>query len=400
MVSLREDVKQKLSRELFLEIEFDCTIKDVTSNCYNILGYTKEEMIGQNIKEIFKNSELNKLLNKNDNSKIAEIIIKDKNNDDIYMSVKKGFVKEDNKNIMFLSMIDITKYKEKLNMAKRLMRIFEKSNDIIFSARIKPEIKFEYLSPAVYTNLGVTVEECKKNPLIPLEIVHPDEYEEHKKKFDGIIEDYSNKFYTRFMNKEGEYIWFEEYIVPVYDDNGDVVIVEGISRNIHERKQLEEKLRYLSYHDALTGLYNRAYFDKEKERLDKEINTSIGIIICDLDNLKSINDNLGHGEGDELIKLASKLIKKNVNENAVVARIGGDEFAILLKGVDYKEVENIVTKLKKTIKIYNSVNPEILIELSIGFAYSKNSIGCVKELFRNADKNMYIDKRKNKFADI
>jgi len=130
--------------------------------------------------------------------------------------------------------------------------------------------------------------------------------------------------------------------------------------------------------------------------LDKDIDIPIGLIICDLDNLKAINDTLGHEAGDRLIKLTSELIKKTINENVIVARIGGDEFAIVLKGIEFKEVELLVENIKKSIQEYNSKNPEIPIQMSIGFEYSNTSKGHMEEIMRKADFNMYKDKESKK----
>lgn len=284
---LREKAHQNLSRELFIEIKVDGTIQDVTSNCINIVGYTKEEMIGYNVKEIFQSNEFGAILDKNQDFEIREITIKDKNNKNIYMSVKRDFIKEDNREFIYLSMFDITKHREELNRAKRIMRIFERSNDIICSYSLEGEYRMDYISPSIYKNLGMTIEENINNPMMPLEVVHPDDYDLHLKKFKGEV-NYDQYFETRFKHKDGRYFWFEEYITPVYDEEGKLVAIESIVRNIQKRKELEEKLTYLSYHDTLTGVYNRTYFEKHKNELNKEKNRSVGVIICDLDNLKPI----------------------------------------------------------------------------------------------------------------
>ncbi|OPJ54755.1 sensor domain-containing diguanylate cyclase [Alkalithermobacter paradoxus] len=392
---LREKAQQNLSRELFIEIKVDGTIQDVTSNCVNIVEYTKEEMIGYNIKEIFQNNEFGAILDKNQDFEIREITIKDKNNKNIYMSVKRDFIKEDNREFIYLSMLDITKHKEELNRAKRIVRIFERSNDIICSYNLEGEYRMDYISPSIYKNLGMTIEENKDNPMMPLEVVHPDDYDLHLKKFKGEV-DYDQYFETRFKHKDGRYIWFEEYITPVYDEEGKLVAIESIVRNIQKRKELEEKLTYLSYHDTLTGVYNRTYFEKYKNELNKEKNRSVGVIICDLDNLKPINDNLGHEAGDKLLKETARLIQENVGADILVARIGGDEFVILMEDIECKEVKARVNAIIKSIDNYNSCDPEIPIRLSMGYDYNENSIGCMEMIFRNADRNMYRDKHSKK----
>ena len=381
----------ELARELFIEIELDGTIKDATPNCFNILGYTKQELIGQNSKEIFQTSEFGTMLSNDEYFEAKEVTVKNKDNSNIYMSVSKNIIKEKR----YISMIDITKYKEELERSKRLKRIFERTNDIICSFNVEGEYKFDYISPSIFSNLGVTVEELNKNPMIPLETVHPDDYELHLKKFTGEIENYDQYFETRFRHKDGRYIWFEEYIIPVYNEDGKLIKIESMVRDIQKRKELEQELTYLSYHDVLTGVYNRSYFEKLKKELNEE-NKPVGVIICDLDNLKDINDNLGHEIGDKLLKSVVKLIQETIDENTIVARIGGDEFIILLENIECKEVSITVKNIKNAIENYNLINSKLPIQLSIGSYYSNNSRGYMGEMFRKADRNMYKNKQVRK----
>jgi len=171
-VNLKDNIKYELSKELFFEVGLDGIIKDVTSNCFNITGYTQDELIGCKLEKFIKDEEEINLLNSRDKYE-AEIVFHHKNGRNLYMRIKKKVITNNRDKVLCICITDITEYKHELDRAKRLMRIFERANDIIFSVRIKPELKFEYLSPAVYSNLGITVEECIKNPMIPLEIVHP-----------------------------------------------------------------------------------------------------------------------------------------------------------------------------------------------------------------------------------
>ncbi|AFS79184.1 putative diguanylate cyclase [Gottschalkia acidurici 9a] len=153
----------------------------------------------------------------------------------------------------------------------------------------------------------------------------------------------------------------------------------------------------MSYHDTLTGLFNRAYFEKEVKRLNNVINTKIGILVCDLDNLKEINDELGHKRGDQLIKESGKIIEKSFKRCSVF-RIGGDEFSVILDNLGCREVEAKISNLKSQINRYNKSEPKIPIKISIGFSYSEHSLGQVSKVFKEADRNMYKDKLNNKIV--
>ena len=113
---------------------------------------------------------------------------------------------------------------------------------------------------------------------------------------------------------------------------------------------MEEKLKKIGYYDCLTGIRNRTYFQNELDNLHFKVNKEIGIIICDLDNLKEVNDNLVI-LGDNLLKSFGQTLDEFTSENILTARIGGDEFAILIKGESYEFVEDTYYKLLKSIEI-------------------------------------------------
>jgi diguanylate cyclase (GGDEF)-like protein len=142
---------------------------------------------------------------------------------------------------------------------------------------------------------------------------------------------------------------------PIMDPKiPEVKCVAVISKNITEIKKTEEKLKYLSLHDPLTGLYNRAYFEEEMHRLDNNRFESVGLIMCDIDGLKLINNTLGHEKGDELLASASQIIRRSFRENDVVARVGGDEFAVLLPNTPRSKVEEMCARIKNSVAYYTT----------------------------------------------
>jgi len=157
--------------------------------------------------------------------------------------------------------------------------------------------------------------------------------------------------------------------------------------DIIDRKKIEEELRFLSRHDALTGLRNRAYFE---ENLGKNPR-NIALIICDIDGLKLVNDTLGHTVGDCLLVAAAQIIRSIVG-NEVVARIGGDEFAIILLQGDEELAESICERIQMQVKKYNQENDSIPLSISLGYAMQGSDGTSMSDLFKEADNNMYREK--------
>ncbi len=280
---------------------------------------------------------------------------------------------------------------------QRLIRLIESSKDIIYHYELKPEQKFRYISPSIEKVLGKgSIKRAFENPNIPFEHIHPDDYDTLYKKVSGDM-DYDQPIIQRWSNERGEYIWFEEHATPVYE-NGEMVAIEGIIRNINEKVALQKNLEHQIFHDALTNLYNRGFFSKSMEKYNQQIDTSVAIVICDVDDLKVINDTYGHAKGDSLIMEAAKILNRYSSPNTIVARIGGDEFVLLLTETDPISVENVLEQLTEAFIQFNEHNLHININMSKGYAFSQHSIGRMGDLFSKADQQMYMDKRKRKMS--
>lgn len=158
------------------------------------------------------------------------------------------------------------------------------------------------------------------------------------------------------------------------------------------RKQAEEQLHYIDSHDPLTGLYNRAYFEDTIHALTDANYTTPGLIIYDIDGLKIINDTMGHHAGDQLLVCAANIIKTSAPDNAVIARIGGDEFITLLLTADVSFLEHINKKTRQAVARYNADNPQLSLSLSVGYALKVAKDSTIADLFKEADDNMYREK--------
>jgi diguanylate cyclase (GGDEF)-like protein len=148
-------------------------------------------------------------------------------------------------------------------------------------------------------------------------------------------------------------------------------------------------LKSLSLHDPLTSLYNRNYFEEEMSRIEKARYDTVGIVSCDVDGLKLVNDTLGHDHGDNLLIAAARVIRESFREGDLVARIGGDEFSVLLPNTTEETIESACQRIQEAVANYNATTPELPLSISVGYAVSNGDGRNPKDLFKEADNIMY-----------
>ncbi|MGM0652669.1 MAG: diguanylate cyclase [Bacillota bacterium] len=194
------------------------------------------------------------------------------------------------------------------------------------------------------------------------------------------------------IRKDGSTFYGEISIALLNDNDGYITGFKGIGKDVTERIENERRLKYLSMHDQLTGIYNRTFFEAELARLDKSREFPVTIISADLDGLKLINDTMGHNNGDNLLQGCAQVLKKSLRDSDILARVGGDEFSAILTETDKKTGERLVRRIRKAIESYNQDNIELPLSISIGVATADNDDYSLKDLFKRADDMMYRDK--------
>lgn len=194
---------------------------------------------------------------------------------------------------------------------------------------------------------------------------------------------------------DGQKRWLHRRAHFARDAHGAVARIDGIDTDITSRKQAEDTLKYLSRHDSLTGLGNRRSFEEELQQIDAADSTGVGLIICDIDGLKTINDTMGHAMGDHLLTQCAAVLYDSLGNEAIISRIGGDEFTILLKTCTESELTNAADTIRQTIRNYNSQSPLLPLSMSIGYAMKSSSEMNMTEVFRLADNLMYKEKPAN-----
>jgi diguanylate cyclase (GGDEF)-like protein len=168
-------------------------------------------------------------------------------------------------------------------------------------------------------------------------------------------------------------------------------------RDITKRKTYEARLEHVSTHDALTGLYNRAYYEAEIDRLATSRRYPVSIIIIDLDGLKIVNDTYGHSAGDKMICKAADILKKSFRAEDLVARTGGDEFTVLLPEIGVNGIEASIERIQRYLEEANSLNDGFEVKMSVGFALAEAKEKLLGAL-KLADLRMYENKSSRKSA--
>jgi len=282
-------------------------------------------------------------------------------------------------------------YREKLQSTEEQLRFLaENVEDVIFRFRLHPTIGMEYVSAGVERLMGYTVEEYHADPILAFNTIHPDDAHLVGQMMKAIT-DHPTPLTIRVVRKDGTTIWTEQRMRTV--DGGDTLI--GVARDVTERVQLEEQLRMLALDDDLTGLRNRRGFIVFGNQLLSVLQRGgrpASLLFLDVDHLKQINDTDGHVAGDAALVEVGKALRETFRDSDVIARVGGDEFAVVLGGDGARppDGEEALARLRRCLQ---SPRQGRGISISGGIAHwGHGDPPSVERLMADADRSMYRDK--------
>lgn len=264
-----------------------------------------------------------------------------------------------------------------------------------FICEVKKDGTFGYVSPSVKNTLGYEAQELTGKTF--MDRVHPDDKAPVKQVFDQAMNNKTEfRFDYRYLDAEGSYKWMESLAKPILV-KGEIALHVLGSREITARKKMEEELTFLSFHDPLTGLYNRRFFEEQMTLLDGGRSNPVSVISCDIDGLKIINDHFGHDQGDAMIVKVSRILQEAVRSDDIVARIGGDEFAIIMPRCPANGVDRIYLRIKESLsRVHMNIDGMHLpIMVSMGRAVRQGREVSIRVLFKTADDEMYLEKQGN-----
>jgi diguanylate cyclase (GGDEF)-like protein/PAS domain S-box-containing protein len=196
--------------------------------------------------------------------------------------------------------------------------------------------------------------------------------------------------YTELVSRDGRVISIADSAAPIRTEDGQVRGVVMVFRDVSGEKDYRNAIEHLSYHDALTGLYNRRYIEQHMSELDREENLPISIIMGDLNGLKITNDVFGHKAGDALLQNVATVLSENGREGDLIARWGGDEFVVFMPRTELDAAETFIRRIKDTqISLVGSGLP---LSLSLGCARKKSRQENIESILRQAEEYMYHQK--------
>ncbi|MDX2506884.1 MAG: diguanylate cyclase [Gammaproteobacteria bacterium] len=297
-------------------------------------------------------------------------------------------------------------HNEDLNLAHA---IINSSPAVAFLWKNMSSWPVQFVSENVVNLLGYTANEFITGKVIYKNIIHPDDLQRVTKevaKGDNSVK-FNHKPY-RIITKSGVVKWVDDSTSIVRDEDEKIshyqgIIIDATERELARQEMLRNQmsLEHIAHHDALTGLPNRLLLlDRLQQSIKKaqRAKKHLAVLYIDLDKFKPINDTLGHAAGDEVLRAVAKRLTKNVRSVDTIARIGGDEFIVVMESVsNLKDVKSMAEKLKQSLQqsIHWDMH-ELFITSSIGISLSPDDAMNAEELMKKADYAMYQSKERGR----
>lgn len=381
--------------EIIFELDMDYTFKNVITWDYKILFLPIKEIINKKIYDVlpqgmvdlFINAFSRALSSREKQSITYKFPIQGNAK---WFEAKIRYIEIFNKGKYIVSVSDITEQKKAEELLEESRLRYEQLADV--SRSIAWEVDknglYTYISPVSEKVFGYKPEEVIGKMFFYDLCIEEDRDEIMEFGFSllkqkGILSDYE----YRIKDKNNKIIWLWSSGLPILDKFGELQAYRGIDIDITNLKEAEEKIRYLSFHDQLTGLYNRRFFEEELKRLDTERNLPLSLAMVDVNGLKLVNDAFGHKVGDEMLKKIAETVKKECRADDIIARIGGDEFVILLPKTNYSDAIIILNR------IHEAVGKEKIEAINLSISYGcdtkKKKYESMEDVVKMAETHMY-----------
>jgi len=261
-----------------------------------------------------------------------------------------------------------------------------------------------YVSPQIERILGVTPEAYKGDPSMWLRMVHPDDRDTVKTQSEAFLTgDGADITDYRMVRPDGRVVWVRDRAHAFRDEQGRLMWEHGVLFDVTELKEAQARIVHMAYHDGLTGLANRELFEEALglavERAKRD-GSAVAVMYLDLDNFKLVNDSIGHHAGDVLLKRLAERLRTCMRDTDLVARQGGDEFLMLLAGLDADAADDAIRRVATRVhqaldERFDLRGMEFHARGSIGISVFPRDAHDSVSLLQNADIAMYRAKRSN-----
>ena len=360
----------------------------------DILEYSKKEILKMNIWDIVPGYDKSQHKNnwqqtKQDGVLEAELWLETRTGKKYYLEASYHYIEygEEEYQLFFINNIS-----EEKKLETEYKNLIDGMNDtawvLDFEGRII-EINNSAVELLGYTqeelkNMHVYDIDCKTSKVDILSLIK------------NLPKDNKQVFESVHLNKDGKKIPVE-ISSSLISYKGERAVL-SIARDIRKRKENEAKIKYMTFHDQLTGLYNRHYLEEEMERINSKRQLPISLIMTDLNNLKDVNDNYGHQKGDQLLQKSAELIKDSCRQEDIIARVGGDEFVVLLPQTSLAAAEEIKERIISNFDNCK-LNEGISLSIAVGSATKRHQAESFNEVMKRAEQRMYINKLKCKSTE-
>ncbi|MFA5079113.1 MAG: diguanylate cyclase [Dehalococcoidia bacterium] len=384
------------------------TVLEINQTAAVIIGRAREDVTGRVCQSFICPAAAGecpvKDLKQNIDNSESQIICADGERKNILKTI--SLIKIDKRPCYLESFSDITQHihhADALRQSELKFRFLaENTHDILWTMDLN--LHTTYVSPSIEKALGFTPEERMyqdiTQQLTPESLANAQEllvqeleYEQSEQADPDrvlIIE-------TEYYHRDGSTLWFENSITSIRDEKGVLTGLQGVSRNIMERKQLEQKLKEMATHDYLTGLPNRALLDDRfavAAALAQRNKEKLAVMSLDLDKYKAINDTLGHAAGDQVLKIVSSRLANIIRASDTIARVGGDEFVLVMQETSQlKDAVAIAQKILDSFREPLTIDGRSVdLSTSIGIAIFPDHGLDLQTLVKKSDAAMYYAK--------
>jgi diguanylate cyclase len=375
-------------------------IVDASPSACIFYGYAKEEILDLYIYEINmlpkQEQENRRLMALNQREKYFVFPHRLKNGEIRMVDVYSCPIQYGEETRLFSIIFDVTdreKYKEDLNREKELLSTTLKSiGDGVVTT--DNEGRITSLNKATQEIIGWSSDEVKN--MLFSDVFKLKSEETGKEVEDPILKVIQTgkviglANHTILINKQGIPIPIADSAAPIKDENGQIFGVVMVFRDVSLDKEQREQILYLSYHDSLTGLYNRRFIEEEMKRLDTPSQLPLAVIMGDVNGLKLTNDVFSHEAGDKLLQKVSATLNENCRKGDIIARWGGDEFLILLPRTTLETAENMIQNMKTSFN--EKSEGSLHISVSLGCAVKTEEDQGLQIILQEAEEWMYHQK--------